>query len=105
MIETYKLMTGKYDYAIVDLMPKQHDSSSSLPTRGHHLKLLRQRAEKNLRNNFLSLQVTSYWNSLPDNVVQAPNTKIFESRLDQSWKEYEGKYNFKAPTAPLLTED
>ena len=27
MIETYKLMTGKYDYEIVDFMPKQHDSS------------------------------------------------------------------------------
>ena len=55
LIETYKLMTGKYDYELVDFMPKQHDSSSSLPTRGHHLKLYRQRAEKNLRNNFLSL--------------------------------------------------
>ena len=55
MIETYKLITGKYDYAIVDFMPKQHDSSSSLPTQGHHLKLYRQRAEKNLCNNFLSL--------------------------------------------------
>ena len=79
-------MTRKYDYEIVDFMPKQHRSSSSLPTQGHHLKLYRQRAEKNLCNNFLSLQITSYWNSLPDKVVQAPNTKTFESRLDQYWK-------------------
>ena len=100
MIETYKLMTGKYDYEIVDFMPKQHESSSSLPTRGHHLKLYRQRAEKNLCNNFLSLRITSYWNSLPDKVVQAPNTKTFESRLDQYWKEYEGKYNFRSNYSP-----
>ena len=95
-------MTGKYDYEIVDFMSKQHDSSSSLPTWGHYLKLYRQLAEKNLCSNFLSLQITSYWNSLPDNVVQAPNTKTFESRLDQYWKEYEGKYNFRSnynPTA------
>ena len=45
MIETYKLMTGKYDHKIVNFMPKQHDSSTSLPTRGHQLKLYRQRAE------------------------------------------------------------
>ena len=46
MIETYKLMTGKYDYEIVDFMPKQHESSSSLPTRGHHLKLYRQKSRE-----------------------------------------------------------
>ena len=100
MIETYKLMTGKYDHKLVDFMPKQHDSSTSLPTRGHQLKLYRQRAEKNLRNNLFSLRVTSYWNSLPDNVVQAPNIKTFESRLDQHWKEYEGKYNFRSTYSP-----
>ena len=98
MIETYKIMTGKYDHEIVDLMPKQHEGS--LPTQGHHLKLYRQRAEKNLHNNFLSLQITSYWNSLPDNVIQAPNTKTFESRLDQYWKEYEGKCNFRSNYSP-----
>ena len=99
MIETYKLMTGKYDYELVDFMPKQYESSSSLPTWGHYLKLYRQRAEKNLCNN-LSLWITSYWNSLPDNVVQAPNTKTFESWLDHYWKEYEGQYNFRSNNSP-----
>ena len=47
-------------------------------------------------------QVTNYWNSLPDNVVQAPNTKISESRLDQYWKEYEGKYNFRSTYSPTV---
>ena len=103
MIETYKLMTGKYYYEIVDFMPKQYDSSSSQPTWGHHLKLYRQRAEKNL-HNFLSLRITSYWSSLPDNVVQAPNTKTFESRLDQYWKEYEGKYNFRCNYSPTANQ-
>ena len=39
IIETYKLMTEIYHHEIVDYMPKQHDSCSSLPTQGHHLKL------------------------------------------------------------------
>ena len=43
MSETYKLMIGKYDYAIDSrLHAKQHDSSSSLATRGHHLKLYKE---------------------------------------------------------------
>ena len=45
MIEMYKYDCGKYDYEIVDFMPKQHDNSSSLPTRGHHLKLYKSRKE------------------------------------------------------------
>ena len=58
IIETYKLMTEIYHHEIVDYMPKQHESSSSPPTQCHHLKLYRQRAEKNLRNNFLKSQAT-----------------------------------------------
>ena len=58
IIETYKLITEKYHHEIVDFMPKQHKSSSSLPTQGHHLKMYKQTGEKNLRNNFLKSQAT-----------------------------------------------
>ena len=74
MIETYKLMTGKYDYEIVDFMPNNMIAVQVYQLEANHLKLYRQKAEKNLRNHKL-LEV-------PDNVVQAPNTKRFESRLD-----------------------
>ena len=104
MIRTYKLMTGKYDHKIVDFMPKHHDSSTSLPTLGHQLKFYRQTAEKNLCHNFFSLPVTSYWNSLPDNVAQALNIKTFESRLDQHWKEYEVTYNFRSNYCPNVNQ-
>ena len=63
------------------------------------MKLYRQRTEKNLHNNFLSLQITSYWNSLLDKVVQAPNTKTF-----QYWKEYDGKYNFRSNYSPTANQ-
>ena len=55
MIEIYKLMTGKHDHATADFMSKEHDSISSLPTLGHHLKPYRQRVEKNLYEYFLIL--------------------------------------------------
>ena len=51
MIETYKILTGKYDKSVMDFMPMQNSSSTSLPTRGHSLKLYQQRLEKGLRQN------------------------------------------------------
>ena len=48
IIETYKLMTEKYHHEIVDFMPKQHESSSSLSTQGHHLKLQTNRREESM---------------------------------------------------------
>ena len=39
MIETYKILTGKYDKSVTEFMPMQHNSSTSLLTRGHNLML------------------------------------------------------------------
>ena len=49
MIETYKILTGKYDKSVTEIIPMQNSSSTSLPTRGHILKLNQQRSEKGLR--------------------------------------------------------
>ena len=38
MIETYKILTGRYDKTVTEFMPMQNSSSISLPTRGHSLK-------------------------------------------------------------------
>ena len=95
MIETYKLMTAKYDAAVSNIMPKRQESATSLPTRGHIYKLFQQRAEKPLRQNFLSIRVVSEWNSLPSKIVEAPNLKVFERRLDRHWRQHDLKYNFR----------
>ena len=42
MIEAYKILTRKYDKAVTEFMLLQHDSSISLPTRGHSLSLYQQ---------------------------------------------------------------
>ena len=41
---------------------------------------------------------------IPVNVFQSPNIKTFESRLDQHWKEYEGKYNFRSTYSPTANQ-
>ena len=46
MIETYKMMSGKYDTTLTTFLAKTNESIISLPTRGHSLKLYVQRAEK-----------------------------------------------------------
>ena len=39
MIETYKMMSGKYDTTLKTFLPMANESITSLPTRGHSLKL------------------------------------------------------------------
>ena len=89
MIETYKLMSGIYDKAVTHFRPKQEESSTSLPTKGHSFKIYRQRAERKLKQNFLSICVGNQWNSLPVNIVETPAMKIFERRLNLYWKKHD----------------
>ena len=36
---------------------------------------------------FFSLQIANLWNSLPENVVEAPNTDSFKNRFDRHCRE------------------
>ena len=85
MIKLYKILSGKYDKKVCDFIPKQHNSTSQ-PTRGHKMKIFVQRAEKTLRQNFLSIQAAKTWNSLPESIVKSQTVKIFERRLDEYWR-------------------
>ena len=49
MIENHTILTGEYDKSVTEFMPMQNSSSTSLPTRGHILKLYQQRSQKGLR--------------------------------------------------------
>ena len=88
IIETYMLMTEKYHHEIVDFMPKQHESSSSLSTQGHHLKLYKQTGEKNLRNNFLNTQATGTVSQTMLFKHQTP--RHLKADWNKYWMEYEG---------------
>ena len=54
-------------------------SADQSNTRGHSLKLVKQRAMSNLRQNTFSQRVVNDWNALPAHMVDSPTLK---SRLE-----------------------
>ena len=76
LIEAYKYTHEMYSNK--ELL--RLDSSST--TRGHKLKLCKERCSHNLRQNFFSIRVVNKWNQLPDDVVDAPTLLTFKCRLD-----------------------
>ena len=55
-------------------------------TRGHSLKLLKQRCGSSLRQSVFGQRVINDWNALPAYVVDSPTLNTFKSRLDKNWK-------------------
>ena len=56
---------------------------------GHSLKLVKHHTSKTVRSHFFSERAVNNWNSLPDDVVQAPTLNTFKNRLDLHWKDYQ----------------
>ena len=95
MIETYKIITGKYDNnSVVNI---EFNSQSS--TRGNIYKLQKNVFRYSLRKNFFTNRITSVWNSLPDFVVCAKNTNNFKNLLDKFWSNQDFKFNWRSDIA------
>ena len=92
MIETYKMLSGDYDPDVNNLLIPVSDTS----TRGHN-KIFLQRALKTQWQNFFSIRIVKLWNSLPDNVINAPSLPSFKRRFDRYMKNQEGAYNYQEP--------
>lgn len=93
LIETYKILSGKYDQAV----------SSGLFTinsrnRGHNLKLSKVRSNHDLFKYSFTNRVFNMWNALPQWVVSSPSIQSFEYNLDKHWKNHPLKYSYKPPT-------
>ena len=89
MLQTYRIMTG-----IDRINPESLFSMSSVTrTRGHNLKIFKQRCSTKLRQNFFSQRVIEHWNALPVAVVEAPNINIFKNRLNEHWKNHPIKFS------------
>ena len=54
-------------------------------TRGHNMKLKKLRVKTEFRKNIFSNRIIDDWNSLPQNIVEAPTLNIFKSRLNKFW--------------------
>jgi len=65
MIETYKILSGKYDrLAATPTLPVAGPA-----VRGHNLRLHKFRARYNLRKYYFTNRVVNIWNALPDLVL------------------------------------
>jgi len=82
MIETYKILSGKYDRSATPTLPV----AGPAVTRGHNLRLHKFRARCDLRKYYFTNRVVNIWNSLPSYVISAETVNCFKSRLDNFWK-------------------
>ena len=82
MLQAFKILKG-----IDRVDPGQFFvSADQSNTRGHSLKLVKQRARSSLRQYTFSQRVVNDWNALPAHVVDSPTLNTFKSRLDKNWK-------------------
>ena len=52
-------------------------------TCGHKFAVKTKLSGTSIRRFFFSLRIANLWNSLPENVVEAPNTDTFKNRFDR----------------------
>ena len=89
MIEVYKLLYGKYT-TNSDLLRIKVST-----TRGHNLKLEKQRFRLSIRKHSFPVRVVTPWNSLPKSVVTSPTMNTFKNRIDKHWQMYQ--YSLEPP--------
>lgn len=81
IIETWKLLHGKYDQQFPWLVL---DTGSAL--RGHGWKLKKVRRNNSRKMRAFSFRVVNDWNSLPERVVNCENINAFKNALDEHWR-------------------
>ena len=87
MIETWKFLQKIYK-ADCPWFTLVENSS----TRGHPLKLKKQRPNTIRHANIFSNRVIDAWNSLPSDIVMAPSINSFKNRLDNHWRDKQYAY-------------
>jgi len=91
-METYKIITGKYQGCVAPSLIKEE----IYVTRGNDLRLQKLRVGYDLRKFGFSNRVVNKWNSLPNWVVSANTTNTFKARLDKFWHNQDIVYDFRA---------
>ena len=78
LIEYWKIFNGKSTIIPVEMFTQP----LHLGTRGHRFKVHVQRANCDVRQRSFSSCWVTVWNSLPDDVVMAPDLKSFKKQLE-----------------------
>jgi len=79
MLETYKIITGKYQTCVAPTLNKE----TEYVTRGNGMRLPKSHVKYDLRKFNFSNMVINTWNNLPNWVVSANTTDTFKARLDK----------------------
>ena len=88
MVQVYKILNDidKVDKA------KLFSMATYNRTRGHPLKLFKERPRLNVRANSFSNRVTNTWNQLPEDIVMAPSLNAFKGRSNKHWSSHPYKF-------------
>ena len=95
IIETYKIVHGMYDVTASPALEFQN----YVTNRGHQFKLYKKSCHTNTRLHYFTNRIVNTWNSLPDEIVNAPSISSLKNRLDKFWQTQDMVYNYKANTA------
>jgi hypothetical protein len=68
---------------LLDINPDDYFCFHPTSTRGHSLKLKGSISKLNIRHHFITERAVTNWNSLPEEVVNAPSLNTFKARLDR----------------------
>ena len=90
MIEVYEIVSGKYDSAVTPTLI----ISDTHENRGNDLRFQKSRLKYDMHKFYFTNRVVDKWNSLPNWVVTANNTKIFKKRIDQYWQHRDIIFDF-----------
>jgi len=98
MIEIYKMLSGKFDAAVIPRVNRQ----CSYVIRGNDLRLEKSRSKYDLHKYYFTKRVVNIWNSLPNHGVLCDTVNKFKSHLDKFWQ-YQGiVYDYKASKRIVL---
>ena len=64
----------------------REDATGRENTRGHHLKIFKQRRNTVQRRKFFSHRVVDTWDDLPREVIEATTVNGFKGRLDNIYR-------------------
>ena len=82
-----------YDRKVTEDLFELNQESKS---RGHTLKIKKQRSRLNVRKHFFTNRIVDLWNNLTEEIISAKNLITFKNRLDKYWANQPMKYDFDA---------
>ena len=88
MIQIWKIVHGIDQLSPNRVLPPFLSSAS----RGHNLRLEKQRPLTAKYSNVLRFRAINAWNSLPQEVVSAPTLNCFKSLLNKAWNDHPLKF-------------